>query len=117
MQAKIELEKSKFSDKLSGKISRRPTKAELEARNIIKPGEDDDQSADEEYGSGEEEEDEDHPIFDYMPAPSIERITQGSFADRQQQLKSILKKRPDKETLENKNILKGKILSKFKSFK
>ena len=36
VQTKMELEKSKFQDKLSGKIQRRPSREELQGRNILK---------------------------------------------------------------------------------
>ena len=40
-----------------------------------------------------------------MPTPAIE-VKPRSFADRQRELKSCLKLRPDKESLEDRNILK-----------
>jgi len=105
VQAKIELEKQKFQDKLSGKIGRRPSKQELEARNIIRPDDNDEDGENDEDGASEEEE-EDRPVYDYMPTTVIE-VRSKTFADRQNQLKSILKRRPEKESLESKNILRG----------
>jgi phosphatase and actin regulator 4 len=74
---------------LDKKIGRRPSKVELEERNILKQGKTENTSD----ASGQ--------------SPLIDRRVQ-SFDARQQQLRSILKRRPDKEQLSNRNILKRK---------
>ncbi|EPZ32516.1 hypothetical protein ROZALSC1DRAFT_27799 [Rozella allomycis CSF55] len=80
VQAKLSLEKEKEKEKLNGRIQRRPSKAELEERNIL--------------------------IQDTTSTDPL-TIRRKSFEFRQTQLKSCLRKRMDKNELQERNILKG----------
>ena len=81
IQQKKELEIEKAKNVLSRRISLRPTKENLEQKNILK-----------EFG----------------PVPS-EDDDLNTFKQRQMELKSCLKKRAPKEELQSQNILKGLI--------
>jgi hypothetical protein len=84
IQQKKELEEEKKKDQLSKKLNLRPSKDELQQKNILKGA-----------------------ITPNLDS-NREETGNGTFEQRQTQLKSILKKRPEKSQLEQNNILKGK---------
>ncbi|KAL2919817.1 hypothetical protein HK105_200734 [Polyrhizophydium stewartii] len=93
VQSKIALEEEKRKDQLNRRLSNRPTKVDLKLRNILRV---------------ESSENVADPEGDNTSRTS----TLGSngnldFEKRSAQLKSILKKRPEKSQLEEMNILKG----------
>lgn len=84
------LEAEKTKDALNRKIGNRPNKVDLKLRNILRV--DSDESIDEEEGATIGPLDLQKPM---------------NFEERKAAVRSILKKRPEKEMLEELNILKG----------
>jgi len=132
LQTKIALEKEKFQDKLAARIQRRPSKTDLENRNILrnergeietppltKPSSNDSltsSSSDESNLSNDAEANAVKQVTDRIlnfstaiperaPSPAIDSRNK-PFQQRQQQLRSILKARPERNNLEERNILK-----------
>ncbi|KAJ1339888.1 hypothetical protein BSLG_005423 [Batrachochytrium salamandrivorans] len=95
LQTKISLEEEKRKEQLNRRLSNRPTKVDLKLRNILRV----------------------ESVEDLSEAAGCEPDNEGliatqethmSFEVRSAQLRSILKKRPEKSQLEGMNILKGR---------
>lgn len=86
IQNKMALEKERTHDQLNRKLSIRPAKIDLKLRNILRVDSNDS------LDSGS------------TGSPVEKNI---DFGRRTEELKSILKKRPEKTTLEEMNIIKG----------
>jgi len=84
VQQKMALEAEKTKDTLSRRIALRPSKVDLRLRNILRVDSSDSI---------------DQAELQYEPNLDIDQ--------RKQQIKSCLKKRPEKSTLEEMNIIKG----------
>ncbi|OAJ36892.1 hypothetical protein BDEG_21002 [Batrachochytrium dendrobatidis JEL423] len=93
LQTKLSLEEEKRKDQLNRRLSIRPTKVDLKLRNILRV----DSSQDKNDDSNEDAQ---------TDCDAGVSQTQQSFEVRSDQLKSILKKRPEKAQLEELNILK-----------
>ncbi|KAI9203930.1 uncharacterized protein BJ171DRAFT_562111 [Polychytrium aggregatum] len=87
LQAKLSLEKEKEKAQLDKRLSHRPSKVDLKLRNILKV---------EDGGSNENLAQSGHELEKSL-----------NFEQKAEALKSCLKKRPEKATLETANIIKG----------
>ncbi|KAI9017511.1 hypothetical protein BC832DRAFT_569975 [Gaertneriomyces semiglobifer] len=94
VQQKAALEAEKAKNNLNRKIANRPHKVDLKLRNILHVDEADDGTS-----SDENNEAARHVGPNDLQKPS-------TFEERQAELRSILKKRPEREELEEHNILK-----------
>lgn len=88
VQAKLSLEKEKKKNLLNSRLSRRPDIVDLKLRNILR--------VDSEGSLEQSDEDLNHST-----------ARRKSISQKADIIKSILKKRPEKEALEAMNILKG----------
>ncbi|KAJ3187807.1 hypothetical protein HDU85_006200 [Gaertneriomyces sp. JEL0708] len=93
VQQKAALEAEKAKNNLNRKIANRPHKVDLKLRNILHVDEADDGT------SSDENEAAPHVGPNDLQKPP-------TFEERQAELRSILKKRPEREELEEHNILK-----------
>ncbi|KAJ3094723.1 hypothetical protein HDU97_007641 [Phlyctochytrium planicorne] len=84
LQSKISLEKEKAQDHLNRRLSHRPSKVDLKLRNILRVDSDD--------------------VID-QSGTSLQKSL--DFDRRANKLKSILKQRPEKNQLEDMNIIRG----------
>ncbi|KAJ3413155.1 Phosphatase and actin regulator 4 [Chytridiales sp. JEL 0842] len=84
LQTKLSLEKEKNQDALNRRLSRRPSKIDLKLRNILRVDSDDSL---------------------HQSGASLDKSI--DIQKRANELRSCLKKRPDKAVLEDKNIIKG----------
>eukprot|EP00842_Homolaphlyctis_polyrhiza_P000387 jgi/Hompol1/1349/HPOL_001089-RA len=95
LQNKMALEDEKKKDQLNRRLSNRPTKVDLKLRNILRENVAGIAHDEEAEGSDEQS--------GMQKSGSVSNMT---FEKRSAQLKSILKKRPEKSQLEEMNILK-----------
>ncbi|KAI9090997.1 hypothetical protein DFS34DRAFT_597396 [Phlyctochytrium arcticum] len=98
IQQKAALEADKTKDQLNRRIQHRPNRVDLKLRNILRV-DSNDSIADEELAL---------PVSTGItPVGQLDLQKTLGFEERQESLRSILKKRPEKEALEDMNILRG----------
>ncbi|KND00925.1 uncharacterized protein SPPG_04027 [Spizellomyces punctatus DAOM BR117] len=94
IQQKIALESEKTKDTLNRKIGNRPNKVDLKLRNILRVDSNENIADPSLFGGN-------------TPVGPLDLQKTLNFEERQDSLRSILKKRPEKEALEELNILKA----------
>lgn len=114
LQAKQALEQEKAKNTLNRKLSLRPTKDDLRLRNIIKAS--NENIASNVVSTSPDSAASSSPSLSYSSStPNYTLDVPKTFEKKQETLKSILKKRPEKSQLQDMHILKGSDINMVES--